>query len=564
MLQLRYKRPRRARFFTIFLLFSICLSALIIRLFYIQVVKHERYLDIAENNRNVMVKLPPKRGVIFDRNFRELATNVPKNSLYAAPRFIADKEKTAEFLAGVLEKEKEDVLARISNDKLFVWIARKLPDGAVDKIKAETITGIGFVPENERSYPNSGLAAHMLGFVDIDNNGLEGLEKYYDEALRGEEGCSVAVLDAKRRQVSSVDGFYYPPRDGFDMVLTIDESVQHIAEQSLAEGVKKHNAKSASAVVIDPSTGEILALCNWPSFNLNDIGRASPDMMRNRAITDVVEPGSSFKIVTASAVLEERAVSLDDKFDCENGSYSTGGRILHDHRPHGVLSFEDVIRVSSNIGTVKAAEILGKERLYRYITQFGFGRESGIDLPGEIKGIVREVPKWSGCSISSVPIGQEIGVTVLQLADAIACIANDGILLRPRVVKKLIDKNGGLTREFEPRPVRRVMSKETCAKVKETLRKVVMDGTGSRASIAGYSAAGKTGTAQRIEDDGSYSKTKYNSIFIGFAPVDEPRLAIAVLFVEPRPQYFGGTVAAPVFAKIAGETLRYLGVQPDL
>jgi len=525
---------------------------------------HEYYTNIAENNRNVMVTLPPRRGLIFDKNLRELAINVPRNSLYAAPRFIADKDEAAAFLADVLDRDKEGILERISNDKLFVWIARKLPDETVQRIRSRALTGIDFVPENERSYPNKELAAHMLGFVDIDNKGLEGIERYYDEALRGKEGYKVAVLDAKRRQVSSVDDFYYPPLDGYDIILSIDQVVQHIAEQSLAEGVRKHDPKSASVVVMEPASGDILAMCNWPAFDLNDFRNAKPEVIRNRAVTDALEPGSSFKVVTASAALEEKIVGLSDEFDCESGSYFVGGRVLHDHRPHGVLEFRDIIRLSSNIGTVKVAELLGEDKLYEYITRFGFGLKTEVDLPGEIRGIVRKVPKWSKCSISAIPIGQEIATTVVQLAAAISCIANDGILVRPRTVKRLMDKKGGVVREFEPRLVRRVISKETCVKVKDVLRKVVENGTGKRASISGYSAAGKTGTAQRIDDDGSYSKTKYNSIFIGFAPVDDPKLAIAVVFVEPRPHYYGGTVAAPVFSKIAGKTLRYMGVEPDM
>jgi cell division protein FtsI/penicillin-binding protein 2 len=490
--------------------------------------------------------------------------NVSKNSVYAAPRYIDEKELTAEYLASVLGRKKEKILSKISNDKMFVWIARKLSDETAARIKSKRLTGIDIVPENERSYPNGSLAAHVLGFVDIDSNGLEGIEKYYDRELHGRDGYKVVIVDAKRRQVSSIDERFLPSRDGYNVVLTIDEIIQHIAEKALLDGVKKHHPKSASVLVMDPSNGEILACCNWPWYNLNDYTDSSSDARRNRAVTDILEPGSSFKIVTASAALEEEIVDTEDEFYCEDGSYRIAGRILHDHKPHGKLKFKNIIEKSSNIGTVKVAQILGEEKLHRYIELFGFGWETGIDLPGEVGGIVHDLSKWTKSSMAAVPIGQEVAVTTIQLASAVSCIANDGILIKPRIVKKMVDKSGALIKEFQPKLVRRVISKETSLEIKEILSMVVESGTGKRAAVAGYSAAGKTGTAQRTENDGSYSHSKFNSIFIGFAPVDKPKLAIAVVFIEPRPPYYGGTVAAPVFSEIAGNALRYMKVPPDL
>jgi len=466
-------------------------------------------------------------------------------------------------MARILDKDRERILAKISNDKMFVWLERKLPERKIRKIKDQRLEGIGFVPESERSYPNSALAAHILGFVDIDNNGLEGIEIYYDKELGGAAGYKVAVVDAKRRRVSSMNDRFMPARNGYNIVLTIDEAIQHAAEKALRAGVEKHHPKFASVVVMDPSSGEILALCNWPTYDLNDYADTSPGVRKNRAVTDILEPGSAFKIVTASAVLEEQIIGPEDEFNCENGSYKIAGRVLHDHRPHGTLRFENIIEVSSNIGTVKTAQELGEEKLYKYIKRFGFGRETGVDLPGEVGGIARHVSKWSKGSIAAIPIGQEIATTTIQLAAAISCIANDGIFVSPKIVQKMIDDKAVLVKEFKPEFVRRVISKETCAEVKRILRMVVESGTGKRAKVSGYSAAGKTGTAQRIEDDGSYSHSKFNSVFLGFAPVDDPKLAIAVVFIEPRPHYYGGTVAAPVFSDIAGKVLRYMGVPPD-
>lgn len=559
----RYKKPAKRRFVIIFSFLIICFVLLLTRLFHLQVMEYKHYSDIAKNNRTVVVTLPPKRGLILDRNLRELVITVPRYSLYAVPQYINEKDRTAEYIAGVLDRDKDEILDKISNDKMFVWITRKRSEDIVRQIKSQRLVGIGFVPESERSYPNDSLAAHVLGFVDIDNKGLEGIEKYYDKDLRGIDGYKTAIVDAKRRQVSSVEDRFLPPCDGYNIVLTIDEVIQHIAEKALLAGVKRYRPKSASVVVMDSSNGDILALCNWPWYNLNDYVNSSADVRRNRTITDIFEPGSSFKIVTATAALEEQIVGLEDEFYCEDGSYRVAGRILHDHKPHGTLKFKNIIELSSNIGTVKVAQELGEEKLYKYIKLFGFGQETGIDLPGEVRGIVRRISQWSKGSIFAIPIGQEVAATTIQLATAISCIANDGILIRPRVVKKMIDNSGALIKEFEPKLIRRVMSKETCSKVKEVLHMVVESGTGKRASAPGYSTAGKTGTAQRLEGDGSYSHSKYNSIFIGLAPMDKPKLAIAVVFVEPHPYYYGGTVAAPVFSEIVGKTLRYMEIPPD-
>ena len=559
----RYKKPVKKRFLITSFFFALCFIILITRLFFLQIVKNKYYGDVAESSRTVVITLPPNRGLLLDRNLAKLAMSIPRYSVYAAPRYISDKDYVAEIMAGIFNKDKKDLLDKISNDKMFIWIERKLSDQKVEEIKSLRLEGVGFIPESERSYPYDSLAAHILGCVDIDNNGLEGIERHYDRELRGADGYKVAIVDAKRRQVSSVEDRFMPPRDGYNVVLTIDEVIQHIAEKALLDGVKKHGPVSASVVVMDPSSGGLLALCNWPTYDLNNYADVPADKMRNRVVADILEPGSSFKIVTASAVLEERAADPEDKFYCEEGTYKIAGRLLHDHRPHGTLKFKNIIEVSSNIGTVKLAQKLGEEKLYRYIRHFGFGEKTGIDLPGEVKGIVRHISKWSKGSIAAIPIGQEIAVTTLQLALAISCIANDGILMKPRVVQKMIDGNGILIKEFPARPVRRVMSRESCLKVREMLRMVVESGTGTRASAPGYSAAGKTGTGQRLEDDGSYSHSKFNSVFIGFAPVDDPKLAIAVVFVEPHPHYYGGTVAAPVFSEIAGKALRYMGVPPD-
>ena len=558
----RYKKPIKSRFLVTFFFFTLCFILLIARLFFLQVTKHKYYDDIAENNRTIAVTIPPTRGLIFDRNLTNLVMNVPGYSVYAVPRYMNDKNRTAAEIGEILNIDKKTVFDKIDNDKMFVWIARELRDNEIRDIKSAQFDGIGFLPVSKRVYPHGSLAAHILGFVDIDNNGLEGIERYYDKELSGVSGYEMAVVDAKRRQVGSIANHCMLPRNGYNFVLTIDNTIQHIAEKAMLAGVKKYHPKSASIVVMDPSNGEILALCNWPTYDLNDCVNSSADVRRNRAITDILEPGSSFKIVTASAVLEEHLVGPEDEFYCENGSYRIAGRLLHDHRPHGTLKFKNIIELSSNIGTVKVAEKLGEKNLYKYIKVFGFGEETGIDLPGEAKGILRNVSQWSKGSIAAIPIGHEIAVTAIQLTAAISCIANDGILVKPKIVQKVVDDNNALIKEFKANPLRRVISKEACLKMKEILRMVAESGTGKKASVAGYSVAGKTGTGQRIENNGSYSHSKFNSIFIGFAPVDNPKIAITIVFIEPHPHYYGGTVPAPVFADIAGKTLRYMGVPP--
>ncbi|MEA3305512.1 MAG: penicillin-binding transpeptidase domain-containing protein, partial [Candidatus Omnitrophota bacterium] len=317
----RYKRPAKGRFLIILSFFVVCLATLLTRLFYLQIIENRRYIKFAENNRTATIKLSGERGVILDRNLNRLVLNVPKYSVYAVPRHIGDKPGTAEYLAEVLGRNKAAILKKLSTDKLFVWIARKLPAYEIQQIRSRGLTGIDFIIESERSYPGNSLAAHILGFVDIDNNGLEGIERYYDKELRGIDGYKVVLVDAKRRQVSLADNRFLPPRDGRTLVLAEDEAIQHIAEKALLAGVEKFHPKSAGVVVMDPLNGDILALCNWPNYNLNDYSDSSADERRNRIVTDLFEPGSAFKVVTASAALEEHVVGLNDEFYCENGFY---------------------------------------------------------------------------------------------------------------------------------------------------------------------------------------------------------------------------------------------------
>jgi cell division protein FtsI/penicillin-binding protein 2 len=480
-------------------------------------------------------------------------------SLYASPNEIPDKNKEAIIrkLASILNLDYAFLKDRLYRNKSFIWVARKISPDQAEQIKKLNIKGLGFLKESKRIYPNSYLASQIIGFAGLDNVGLEGIEIYYDRYLRGEPGWAFFLRDARQKRLDLWEKMVLP-KDGYDLVLTIDEVIQYIAERELDKAYRTYHAQGASIIVMDPHTGAILALANRPTFELNEHGNAGKDQIRNRSICDLFEPGSVFKIVTASAALEEKKVSEEDKFFCENGSYRVGPHILHDHQPHGILTFRQVIEESSNIGTTKVAQILGGDVIYRYVKLFGFGAKLGIDLPGEIPGMTKEPRLWSKTSIAAVPIGQEVGVTALQLINAISVIANGGQLMKPYIVEEIRDKYGESIKKFQPILIRKVISLDTADRVKKILTGVVEEGTGTLAKVKGYSAAGKTGTAQKLEPNGAYSHNKFVASFIGFAPAEDPVVAIAVVIDDPHPYYFGGVVAAPVFKNVAGDVIRYL------
>lgn len=551
----------RARQLVVFLFFLLSLTVLILRLFYLQAIRHGFYAKIANEQHTVSIEVPSRRGAIFDKNMRVLAINLNSNSVFANARLIKDKRRIAVQLASILSLNEQFVLGRLSKNKGFVWIKRKITDQEYAEIKKLKIEGVDVIEESKRFYPNRDSACHTLGTVDIDNKGLEGLELYYNKYLKGESGWLISTQDARRKLLESYQGEYIQPKNGLNLVLTIDAVIQHIAERELLKAYEKYRAKGASIVVMDPRTGDILALANLPNYDLNNFKKRPVEAIRNRAINDFFEPGSVFKIVTASAALEEKAVDLNDKFDCENGEYRIGKRILHDHRPHGILTFKEVIEKSSNIGTVKVAARFGAAKMYKYMKAFGFYERTGIDLPGEVAGINRPIERWSGVSMFAIPMGQEVTATSMQLTCAISVIANNGYLVKPRVVKEIIDDKGQVIKEFPPVVGRKVLSPETAAKVRGILMSVVETGTGKKAKIEDYKAGGKTGTAQKVEPSGVYSHDKFIASFIGFAPVDKPVLAVVVCVDEPRVVYYGGDVAAPVFRGVVDESLKYLNAK---
>lgn len=516
---------------------------------------------LAAKQHSFFMELEPQRGAIYDRCMRPLAVNVATFSLYAVPPRVKNKEEVVALLHELLGLDQEMVRERLNRSKQFVWLSRKLDWDMTEKIKAMKIEGLAFIKESKRSYPNAQMASQTIGFAGLDNVGLDGLEMRYDTYLKGTPGWTYVLRDARQRSVSITD-VLQPPVDGYSLVLTIDQVIQYIVEREIDKVFTKYHAKGAMIVVLDVKTGEILALANRPAYDLNDPSRYPIDARRNRCVTDYFEPGSVFKIVTASAALDTGKFSLGDKLFCENGEYRVANHTLHDVHPYGWLTFKEVIGQSSNIGTTKIAQKIGPRAVYDYGKAFGFGAPTGSGITGEVGGVFRPITAWSKTSIGAVPIGQEVCVTAIQLAAAIGAIGHDGRLMRPYIVQAIIDKRGEVIKSFEPVEVRQVMSEEASSKMLEVLASVVETGTGKLAQSKIFRFGGKTGTGQKVEG-GVFSHSKFMASFIGVAPADDPRIAIAVVVDEPRPYYYGGVVSAPAFKAIAEDVLKYLQMKDD-
>ena len=561
-----FLRKYPLRFAVVFLFLFVGFAYSIGFLIFIQIFRADYLSALAQRQHEHSMVLEPRRGTIYDRNMRALAIDLPVYSIYANARAMRqqrDEDEVVTRLSGILKVDPKQIQVRLDRDKYFVWIARKVPQDIYQQIKDLKLPGIGFIKESKRFYPNQTLASHLIGFAGLDNNGLDGLERDYDKYLKGQAGHAIILRDARSRELMFDKG-YVAPVDGFSVVLTIDETIQYIAERALDRMYKKYDCKGASIIVMNPRTGEILAFANRPTYNLEEVSKSTPESRTDRAIVFTFEPGSVFKIVTASAALQERVVSEGSMINCEHGAYRVANHILHDHEPLGTITFKQVIEQSSNIGTTKVAQRLGAQRMYNYAHHFRFGIRTGIDLPGEALGILKPVSKWSKTSIGAIPIGQEVTVTPIQLMGAISAIANDGIYMRPFVVKYIKDAHGEIIYQRNPEILDKVISKVTSNRMKAILKGVVDEGTGTKAQIPGVTAAGKTGTAQKVVG-GSYSHSHFFATFAGFAPVDNPRLACVVVFDDPHPAYYAGSVAAPVFSEVVGDALKYLNTQhvPD-
>ena len=556
-------KEKRERITFLFIVFIVFYFLLVYRLYNIQIVQSNKFKEIAQQEHLTSFSIEGERGNIYDRNLKKLAVNVTVQSLFAIPPKVKNPQETTRKISSILNLKTKDVLDKLNQKRSFVWIKRKLTDTEVAEIKKINLDGLDFLNENKRYYPKNYLASNLLGFVGIDNQGLEGLELFFDKELKGLPGLVILERDASGGKIPLSIKEPTAHRDGKSIVLTIDEAIQYITEEALDKAFQKYKAKAGVAIVVKPKTGEILAMAVRPSYDPNYFDKFSQDLWRNRAITDVYEPGSTFKVVTIATALNERVAKLDDQFYCK-GWMKYNGHIFHDIHQHGSQDLTDIVKNSCNVGVIQTGTRLDEKVFEKSIRRFGFGALTEINLPGEINGLVRSSKDWSKISLASLSIGQEISVTPIQLIMAVSAIANRGTLMKPMIVKEILDSNQNRIKVYKPKPVRQVISVDIALTMTKILEQVVSDGTGKRANLTAYQVAGKTGTAQKFDFSiGKYSDDKYNSLFVGYVPAENPQMSILVLLDQPKGSYYGGTVAAPVFKEIASKALPYLSIPPN-
>ncbi len=542
------------------------------RLVYLQVSEHDKLVERAHKQQQEAIDTSPTRGPVLDRQERELARTIDTTSVFIAPdefnkndvRAAEEIGCAADILSSVLGGAQKDLFNQITEarngGRRFLWIARRIAPDQAQMLEAMDLAGVHTRKEPKRFYPNGSLAANVLGYVGLDGNGLAGIEQVYNEKITGEPGRLFIEKDSRGRSYESTE---ISGRPGQTIILTIDQSIQYQAETALTAAIEQSNAKAGTAIVLDPHTGEILALANAPTFDPNDAGAALPAARANWALQNIYEPGSTFKVVAFSAAIEKGLAKPDDHIDCQMGSITVAKRLIHDHHPFGVLTIADALAKSSNVAAIKLGLRVGDPTMYEYITRFGFGSRTGIELPGETIGLVRPLNRWLPSSIGSVAIGQEVGVTPLQMVAAFGALANDGVRIAPHLIREIRNAAGLPTYRSSPEQ-RRVISKETATALRGMLEGVTLNGTAKKAQLDGYTAAGKTGTAQKIDPrTRTYSRSKFVASFVGFAPVNNPAVVIIVVIDEPGGSYHGGEVAAPVFRQIAEQILPELGVIPD-
>ena len=556
------KKKIRFRIIIIGSFFSVFFTIIGAKAVYLQIFCGPWLSQKAANQYEASFKSSEKRGTIYDTNLKEMAVSVDVTSIAAHPRQIKDARAMAKSLAGILKIDSKELIKKLSSDKKFVWIKRRVTPKETEAVRNLKITGIDFIPEHNRFYPNKMLSAQTLGFTNIDDHGIEGIEFYYDAHLRGPTSKFTVLkdalgrgFDAEKRRVSKFRGN--------NLILTIDSTIQYIAEKALEEAVTEFSAKSGMVIIMAPKTGAILAMAHFPFFNPNAFNGFDKKLWRNRIITDPFEPGSTMKIFSAAAAIESGNIFPNSIFFCENGAYKIGQEVVHDTRPYGWLSLQQIIKHSSNIGAVKISEITGPESLYKTLRDFGFGSKTGIDCPGETSGSLSPFKQWAKIDAGTISFGQGISVSALQLASAASVIANEGLLMKPYIVQAITDQNGRLLKSFEPRIVKRVVSEKTARTLVRIMQTVITKGgTGVKAAIEGYTVCGKTGTAQKIDEKGEYSDGKFISSFVGFAPAEKSEVVILVVIDEPQDQHYGSIVAAPVFRKIAHKILSYMNIPP--
>jgi cell division protein FtsI (penicillin-binding protein 3) len=589
---------KRARFLLICLFFAVWVCAIAGRLFWLQIVRHQDFVERAAKQQQRTFEVAARRGVLYDRNLRELAMTILAPSIYADPTQIADKQATARTLASLVHTDPEDALtteaqivARLNDGHNFAWIARRVTPQVAASVKALNMKGIFFQQEFARFYPDDQLAAQVLGYVGTDDDGLGGLEEKFDSDLHGRPGLMYTAMDARRKVLGSSE---HDPEPGRNFVLTIDENIQFMAERALDHAMAKTQALNGTVVVQDAHTGQILALAIRPTFNPNQFRHTTLDQLRDHAVSDVYEPGSTFKLVTYSAAMDQQVAAPDDPIDCQGGKITIAGRTIHDNQGEhfGVIPVHKALEESSDVASIKLALKIGPDRFYQYIRSFGFGTRSNVELPGETRGLLRPPAKWGSSSIGSIAIGQEIAVTPLQLVTMVSAIANGGTYVPPHILmqdqsvlttasvqKSAPPQVAQVAPQFVASPVRtgedlpdplppgahRVISTLAAAQMRKMMEGVVLFGTGRSAQLNGYSSGGKTGTAQKIDPvTHTYSKTMHIASFAGFAPVNDPAISVAIVIDSPKGAYYGADVSAPVFAEVAQQVLEYLGVQHDI
>lgn len=535
------------------------------RLSYLQLIRYEYYEARAHKQQQRIIEISPTRGVIYDRNMHALAMSVKVDSAFAIPGEIKDRELAAKLLSRALHVPQDVIESRLDSSQNFVWLERKLTPEKAQAVKELNLTGVYFQQENKRFYPKGILASHVIGFVDVDEKGLGGIEYALERQVRGKSEKIVMLADAHKRWF---DGEEARRDRGANVILTLDEKIQYIAERELAAAMNKTRAIAGTVVVMNPNNGELLAVANWPTFDPNAANSSTPaDARMDRAVSALYEPGSTFKLITLAAAFDQGITNPDEIFDCENGATYVAGHKIHDHKRFGLLSVADILAQSSDVGAIKIAERLTAPKFYDYIRSFGFGAPTGVDLPGESRGILRPLSKWSPISIGAISMGQEVGVTPIQLIAAVSAIANGGMLYKPHIVSEVRRGENVLPREglLAPTEPRRVIQPETAATLRRLMEGVVLNGTGHLAHLDGWTSAGKTGSAQKIDTNtGRYSPTQFIASFTGFAPINNPAVTILVSLDSPVGLHEGGMVAAPVFRRIAEQVLPYLDIARDV
>ncbi|MFY9803172.1 MAG: penicillin-binding protein [Candidatus Acidiferrales bacterium] len=555
------QRSPRLRWLVVWIVAVIWMGAVLARLSYLQLFCYSDYFARAQHQQQRVFEISPMRGVIYDRKGRELAISIPMDSVFADPVDVKDPEMVARLLAPALGVPAEELETKIREAAKPVRLAKKLSPETVERIDEMNLKGVFFEKENRRVYPQHELLANVLGWVDVDEKGMGGIEHELDKWIRGRPGRVMVMADGKRRFYDRHEAAADP---GASVVLTIDETIQYIAEKELARGMAETHAHSGTVVVQDPNTGALLAVAMSPTFDPNDYGKFSDDARMDRAVTAAYEPGSTFKVITMAGALENGVTNPEELVDCQEGSIVVAGRLIHDHLPFGILSVRDVLAKSSDVGTIKIALRLGAPKFYDTMRDFGIGQLTGVELPGENRGLLRPLEDWTPSSIGSLAIGQEVSVTPVQIISAVSAIANGGTLYPPRVVQEIRGDSA------VPLPARgeakQATDSKTAATLREMMESVLLEGgTGIKARLSGYTAAGKSGTAQKIDPDtGRYSPNQYFASFVGFAPVNEPAVTILVVFDSPEGVHFGGDTGGPVFKRIAEQVLAYLDVAHDV